>query len=368
MLNSILSWLFLLAMCQAIFLGTALLSARQPEMRTANRLLSALLLIFTVILGHAWLGLNQLYKVYPHSAMAIVTLGLAVGPLLYLYLTAVLSDRALTRRALLHFVPFAVATIAMLPFYLRPAAEKLAWMRQLDGIPWYLALAATVKLAVFLIYLHASYRLMQRVPAESDLLRGLRRLMQIWFVGGVLSIAALGMELLQADLPLSADAVGGIALMLFVFAAAFIAMRLPLGYRPQTLPPAPSPKPRYANKQLSTADRDVFLAKLTARMQEDHLYRNGELKLEDLAGQVAMTPHELSQLINEACGTNFADYLNRHRVEALKLALHDPQQAGTSILDLALASGFNSKSAMNRVFKNHTGMTPGEFRASAVEA
>lgn len=371
MLDSILSWLFLLAMCQAVFLGMALLSARQPEVRAANRLLSALLLVFTAILGHAWLGLNQLYQQYPHSALAIVTLGLAVGPLLYLYLGAVLSDRPWTRRALLHFVPFGAATVAMLPFYLRPAGEKLAWMRQLDGIPWYLALAATVKLVVFLLYLRASYRLMRRVPTDSQLVRALRRLMRIWFAGGVLSVVALGMELLRADLPLSADAVGGIALMLFVFAAAFMAMRLPLGYRPPTLAPVatPAPKPpRYANKQLSSDDRAAFLATLTACMRRDEPYRNGELKLEDLAAQVAMTPHELSQLINEACGTNFADYLNRHRVEALKLALHDPRHGASSILDLALASGFNSKSAMNRVFKQHTGMTPGEFRAGATPA
>jgi AraC-like DNA-binding protein len=28
-------------------------------------------------------------------------------------------------------------------------------------------------------------------------------------------------------------------------------------------------------------------------------------------------------------------------------------------------AGFNSKSAMNRVFKKSTGMTPGEFRSQA---
>ena len=203
---------------------------------------------------------------------------------------------------------------------------------------------------------------MRRVPADSDLLRGLRRLMRIWLVSAALSIIALPMAALDVELPLSGDVVDAIALMLFVFATAFTAMRLPLGYRPRALPAAP---PRYAGKQLSTADRTVFLARLTACMEHEQPYRNGELTLNDLAAQVAMTPHELSQLINEGAGANFADYLNRHRVEALKRALHDPAQAGASILDLALASGFNSKSAMNRAFKKHTGITPGEFRSQA---
>ena len=43
-------------------------------------------------------------------------------------------------------------------------------------------------------------------------------------------------------------------------------------------------------------------------------------------------------------------------------ALRDPARCESTILDLAMASGFNSKSALNRVFKAHAGMTPGEFR------
>ncbi|UUZ52624.1 hypothetical protein LP419_25240 [Massilia sp. H-1] len=45
MTGTILSWLFLLAIGQAAFLIFALLSAPQREVRTANRLLSALLLV-----------------------------------------------------------------------------------------------------------------------------------------------------------------------------------------------------------------------------------------------------------------------------------------------------------------------------------
>ena len=365
MLNSILSWLFLLAIGQALLLTISLLSGRQREMRTANRLLSALLLIFSAILGNGWLGLNNLYQQYPHSALSIVTLGFAVGPLLYLYLHAMLSDQPLGRRALWHFTPFAVATLAMLPFYLLTAEEKLAWMRRWEGWPWYLTVVGLLKLAILLLYIRASYRLMRRVPANSDLLRDLRRLMRIWMVSAVLSMVALAMWIADTDLPVSGDTVDGVSLMLFVFGTAFTAMRLPLGYRPRTLPPPPPTKQRYAGSQLSTADRDAFLARLTTCMEQDQPYRNGELKLEDLATQLAMTPHELSQLINEHCGTNFADYLNGYRVEALRTALRDPQHADDTILELAMAAGFNSKSAMNRIFKKNTGMTPGEFRNQA---
>jgi AraC-like DNA-binding protein len=358
MINTILSFLFLFAIGQGLFLSAALLSARQAELRSANRLLSALLLACVAIIGHAWLGIHALYTAYPHSALAIATLGLLAGPLLYLYLRSMLFNRPLGRRALLHLLPFCIATLAMLPFYLQPAATKLAWMLQRQGAPWYLVAAAPAKLAFFLAYIVACFRLVRRAQA-SPLAAGLALLMKIWLAGGILSVAALAIEFMGAGLPLSADVVGGLSLMCFVYATALLALRVPLSYRPQAEPS----RPRYANSLLSDADRSRFLAALTGWMESEHPYRDGELTLEQLAGQVAMTPHELSQLLNDACGANFQEYLNRYRVAALQLALHDPRHVADSILELALASGFNSKSALNRVFKKHAGMTPSQFRA-----
>jgi AraC-like DNA-binding protein/succinate dehydrogenase hydrophobic anchor subunit len=358
---TVLSFLFLLAVGQGLFLAAALLSARQPEVRNANRLLSTLLLACVAIIGHAWLGIQGLYADYPHSALAVATLGLLTGPLLYLYLGSMLFDRPLGARAWWHFLPFCLATLAMLPFYLQPAAAKLAWMLHRPAAPWYLLAAAPAKLAFFLVYIAACFRLVRRAEA-GPLVTGLARLMHIWLIGGVLSVVALGIEFLDVGLPISGDAVGGLGLMCFVYATALLALRAPLGYRPQP-EPAPTPKPRYANSRLSDADRSQFLAALTHCMEERELFRDGELSLEQLAAEVAVTPHELSQLINDSCGVNFQEYLNRYRVAALQRALHDPRQAADSILDLALASGFNSKSALNRAFKKQTGLTPSEFRA-----
>lgn len=357
MMPTILSALFLLAIGQAAFLIFALLGSRQAEVRTANRLMAVLLLGCIAVIGHAWLGVQELYTRYPHSANAIATLGLLPGPLLYLYLRTMLFDRPLARREWLHFLPFALATLALMPFYLQSAEAKLAWMMSRGGVPWYIALAALAKTLLFLAYIVAGYRLM-RSAGDSPLAAGLARLMKIWLVGGVVSIAALGVEFAEIALPLSSDAIGAVGLLIFVYATALLAIRLPLSYRPQTEPP----KAKYANKLLPEAQRASFLGTLEKAMEEGQAYRNGELKLDELAATVAMTPHELSQLINDACGVNFQEYLNGYRVAALKQALHAPEHANQSILDLGLACGFNSKSALNRVFKEIAGMTPSEYR------
>ncbi len=357
MTTTILSLLFLLAIGQAAFLMVALLASRQREVRTANRLMAALLFGCIAVIGHAWLGIEGLYATYPHSANAIATLGLLPGPLLYLYLRTMLFERPLARREWLHFLPFALATLALMPFYLQSADAKLAWMMNRGGIPWYIALAALAKTALFLVYIVAGYRLMGRA-GDSPLAAGLSRLMKIWLVGGVVSIAALGVEFADVALPVSSDAIGALGLLIFVYATALLAIRLPLSYRPQAEPP----KVKYASKALPDKERAAFIAKLTSAMEDGQAFRNGELKLEELAAMLAMTAHELSQLINETCGANFQEYLNGYRVEALKKALHAPEKADESILDLGLACGFNSKSALNRVFKQFAGITPSEYR------
>lgn len=362
MLTTILSGLFLLAIGQGLFLAAVLLllGARRPEVRAANGLLAALMLLCVAVVGHAWLGIAGLYPAWPHSALAVLPLGFATGPLLYLYLSRILHDRPPGRRAWLHFLPFVLVTLALLPFYLQPASAKLAWMRGLEGPPWYAVLAAVAKLLIFLAYLRACYRMLEGADAN-PLAPGLRRLLGIWLVGGLLSMLALALEFV---LPVSADVVGALVLLYFLYATAYLAIRQPLGYRPPALEavPEPEPKPRYGDRLLPDAERGAFLARLEACMKNEQPWRSGELKLEELAERLALSAHELSQLINGACGVNFQDYLNGYRVEALKEALHDPARAGHTILDLAMDSGFNSKSALNRVFKAHTGITPGEFR------
>lgn len=212
--TTILSFLFLLAIGQGLFLAAALLSARQGEVKAANRLLSALLLACTAIIGHAWLGVHHLYLAYPHSALAIATLGLLVGPLLYLYLGSMLFNRPLTL----------LATLALLPFYLQSGAAKAAWMLRHSAPPWYLLLAASAKIVVFSTYIVVCFRLVGRARAGA-LAAGLARLMQVWLVGGLLSAAALLVEYLEPDLPISADAIGALGLMCFVYATAWLASK-----------------------------------------------------------------------------------------------------------------------------------------------
>ena len=66
------------------------------------------------------------------------------------------------------------------------------------------------------------------------------------------------------------------------------------------------------------------------------------------------------RIINLGGGLNFYDFINRLRVEDACRRLVAGE--GSSILDAALDSGFNSKSTFHEAFKKWTGTTPSAYR------
>ena len=98
-------------------------------------------------------------------------------------------------------------------------------------------------------------------------------------------------------------------------------------------------------------------------MAETRPYLDSQLTLQDLAEELAISPHNLSEVINTQAGKNFYDFVNGYRVEEAKRRLRDPRHANLTILAVATDSGFNSKATFNAFFKRSTGQTPSQYRA-----
>jgi len=97
-------------------------------------------------------------------------------------------------------------------------------------------------------------------------------------------------------------------------------------------------------------------------MEKQRPYLNNQLKIDDLAQQVSLSPKLLSNLINREFEVNFFEYINRYRLKEVSAYLIDPDMAEQSIIELAFLAGYNSKSSFNRLFKVDTGKTPSQFR------
>jgi len=86
---------------------------------------------------------------------------------------------------------------------------------------------------------------------------------------------------------------------------------------------------------------------------------NTELTLEDVAENVHLNPTYFSTLFKQSTGSSFKEYLNMIRIEESKRLLANTEY---SIIDIAIATGFEDQSYFSKVFKKYTGITPKQYR------
>jgi AraC-like DNA-binding protein len=73
---------------------------------------------------------------------------------------------------------------------------------------------------------------------------------------------------------------------------------------------------------------------------------------------------DLSQALNHSLRRHFFDFINQARIEHAQALIADDLDRRKTLLDIAYASGFNSKSSFNTAFKKHAGQTPSAYRAA----
>jgi AraC-like DNA-binding protein len=123
---------------------------------------------------------------------------------------------------------------------------------------------------------------------------------------------------------------------------------------------------KYSGSRLSDSEAKQYNEKLTDYMKSAKPYLNPDLSLPQLASELNITSHYLSQVINEQFNLNFFDFVNGYRVEAFKEKITETEFRNYSLLGIAFECGFNSKSAFNRIFKKYTGITPSQYKESTL--
>lgn len=170
------------------------------------------------------------------------------------------------------------------------------------------------------------------------------------------SVCALG--LLQGGVP--AD--WFYALYACAIGLALLLVQLLLGLRPQLAQDAmdTAQAVAYATTTLGAVDVPAALARLEMLMAEQHRYRDADLSLPQLAQELGLGAHQLSELLNTRLGKGFGRYLRERRVAAAKQMLLDEPTA--SVLSVGLSVGFSAQSNFYEAFREIEGTTPGQYR------
>jgi AraC-like DNA-binding protein len=120
------------------------------------------------------------------------------------------------------------------------------------------------------------------------------------------------------------------------------------------------------SQQVEASMEKESLEKLVLLMGKEKIYKNPNLKVEDLAKQLNLSGNQLSRLINEKFGKSFSEYINEHRVNEFITRIQAKEHFSYSLSGLAAEVGFNSKSTFNSTFKKFTGKTPSAFIKESV--
>lgn len=274
--------------------------------------------------------------------------GYLIGPLVLYYARTILRSSAVLRGIdALHLLP-AVAALASLVFYHTSSAEEQNIFRQ--GHPWFLALNAGLKVSVLIYKIVVTAMFLRTVP------RDLRYLPLMILYGVIvldLGVGVAGYLTNKKEL-IVASAAGLPAILYTAFLASCRWPEIIGSLR------ADVSRRRYEKTRLLGLDVGGVVEELRRLMEEEKAFSDEDLTLSGLARELGITPHQLSQILNERLQKSFSLFVNEYRVmEARELIAKEPQR---SLLSVCHACGFNSKSSFNRAFRQICSETPQQFR------
>ncbi|MEL6843561.1 MAG: helix-turn-helix domain-containing protein [Bacteroidota bacterium] len=120
------------------------------------------------------------------------------------------------------------------------------------------------------------------------------------------------------------------------------------------------PHPKYEKSGLSLEQAYALIQQLEELMEVDKAYLNPQLTLKELADQLEISKHYVTEVLNTYLEQNFYQFVNAYRVKEARTRIE--RNEGDNLLEIAFASGFQSKGTFNTYFKLLVGTTPSQYR------
>ena len=326
---------------------------------------------------------GQIFKV-PFLMGVGIPFPLLHGPFLYLYTSSLTNQGTSGKLRLLHFLPFVMAYVPMVPFFISTAAEKIRiFENQGAGYEWLMNTLFVALVVSGISYLVLSLlKLRQHRRNIENQFSNTEKINLNW-----LRYLIFGMGVIWLMVILSTDPYIYATVVLYVFFMGYFGIRQTTifsHHSPSSSPVQPvdvsssegtgknnndihesevtdSEKAKYLKSGLSEQEQMEIHDRLLRLMEQERLFVNPELTLGETAQQLDVHPNYLSQVINSVSKKNFYDFINSWRVEEFNKAVKLPENQKFTLLSLAYECGFNSKSSFNRNFRKITGFSPTEY-------
>ncbi len=370
------SALLLIIIFQFMFMGVFLITHGKGK-RISNWLLGLFLIAIGINLVDMFLHMQQLFSIAGMLSLMDLALILSFGPFSYLYARSILyKDFRFTQRTLLHFLPFAICALIVFYYYLITPPEiqveavkklaefKLTIPQAMTVVPFYMHMVVYVFLSAKDLKAYnraAEQEYSNMISLNVDWLKFLFRS----FIAIIIVSFALSM------LPYTTlKSYSEIVLLTFIILIFYVINKIVFKGMKQpdifSRVSVDQSHKKYTSSKLSKQEKSTIKGAILEIMEREELYLDPELSLNQLASHLNLNRRDVSQVINEKLKMSFHDFVNSHRIKAVKSQFRngDPNM---TILEVLYQSGFNSKSSFNHAFKKHVGMTPTEYRKSLPE-
>lgn len=367
-----------LAIVQGILLS--LLLFFKKENRHANRVLSVAILILSLDILCIYLTQMKIYEKYPSLFGFNVGYPFIYGPIFYIYtLLVTRKEEKFKLRLLLHFIPFVVVYLYASPFYLLSYDEKLVRIKEfMTIVQWDMEIISVFKPIHGILYTWLSLRIISEFSERLKIsfsnidkkkLDWLKYLimstMIVWVVVAIVILT--GLILGYQDV--FYDVIIYFFVSVLIYAIGYGALNHAEVLNQTELEidaMQDQVKDKYEKSNLRDEDINRLKDDLLEIMRTKKLYLKNDLTLGNLADELGITNHNLSEVISKAFNKNFYDLINSYRVEEFKELVKNPDYSHYSLLAVAFESGFSSKSSFNTIFKKLTETTPSEYRKQFV--
>ncbi len=355
-----------IGIAQALFAG--LFIAVRKKQNTADKILAVLL--FSIAVDMSFTLFKE--KTFLFTEIPPV-LPLAFGPLVYLYVKALITrSYKFNYKSLLHFIPFTAFMLTTLIFIDKPVMQGNNFFENNSFLPFRITYSITF-FSVNTVYSILSFILINKhqknikdifsYTSEKITLNWLKIVLFsfiatyiLLYISGLWYIAGNKNFYMENITPVELSYTG---LTFFAFAFSFFGFKQLAVFSEKELR---NNKPKYLSSGLTKENAEKYSKQLKNIMTEKKPYLNEKLTISDLANMLNISRHHLTQIINENLNKNFYNFVNEYRIEEVKKMLLDDKKKHYSILAIAYECGFNSKSTFNTLFKKYTGITPSEYR------
>ena len=311
----------------------------------SNYLFGALLLVLSIRIGKsvAYFFDYNLPKLYLQIGL---TACFFIGPFLYFFIRSETKQVARLPRSWI---------VQIISWFLIILAVGLVYPYQRFPPIW-------GKYIIPLIYLqwgiHIAFSILLLIPVIKRLMRGEKlKPFEKWLLTVCAAVLILFATYVWAILNITRGSYihGALYFSIILYFVVFVLL-----YRKKTNDLSSFSGQKYGDKKLDPEDAQQMIRKLEKIIQEKELYKNAGLKVGDLARAIQVSPHQLSQLLNDNIGKNFTLFINEYRIkEACRILSENNNLTIDAIGDEV---GFNSKSTFFASFKKIKGLTPSAYQ------